>query len=89
MGDDYGETKPKVEGGDDNVLSLKVKDQTGGEVVFKVKRTTKFAKIRDAFCQKKSWVADQVRFVYDGQRLDPNATPEELDMENGDVSSAP
>ena len=45
------ETKPKVEG-DDNVISLKVKDQSGGEVVFKVKRSTKFKQNRRCFLRK-------------------------------------
>lgn len=79
------ETKPKIEAGEDNVISIKVKDQHGGELVFKVKKTTKFSRILDTFCQRKSWAASQVRFVFDGQRVDPNSTPEEHDMQSGDV----
>ncbi len=85
----FNETKPKVEGGEDaapGVISLKVKDQTGGEVVFRVKATTKFSKIMEAFCQKKSWASNQVRFLFDGQRVNADQTPEDLEMENGDVS---
>jgi small ubiquitin-related modifier len=90
MAEDTGETKPKVEAGaEDGIISVRVKDQTGGEVVFKVKKTTKFSRILDAFCQKKAWDATQVRFVFDGQRLNRDATPEELDMESGDVSPQP
>ena len=82
-----GETKPKVEGGaSEAVISLKVKDSNGGEVVFKVKRTTKFEKIMQAFCQKKAWDISQVRFVFDGQRVQKTQTPADLDMEDGDVS---
>ena len=79
------ETKPKVEG-DDNVISLKVKDQSGGEVVFKVKRHTKIGKIQDAFCQKKAWDPAQVRFIFDGARINKDDTPEDLGIESGDVS---
>lgn len=82
------ETKPKVEGGDDNVISIKVKDQSGGEVVFKVKKHTKFTKIQEAFCSKKAWDPAQVRFVFDGERLMGDQTPEEVGMESGDVSGA-
>ncbi len=32
LGEDTAETKPKIEGGGDEVLSIKVKDQQGGEV---------------------------------------------------------
>jgi Ubiquitin-2 like Rad60 SUMO-like len=120
-GEDTAETKPKLEGGDDGILSIKVKDQQGGEVrkdsppcvlhtcacssqlqangahstlphalqvVFKVKKTTKFNKILSAFCQKKAVDQAQVRFIFDGQRVRPEATPEELGMENDDVSTS-
>ena len=87
MSDEAGETKPKVEGGDAGVISIKVKDQSGGEVVFRVKRTTKFSKIRDAFCQKKAWDSGQVRFIFDGQRVNADDTPESLELEDHDVSA--
>ena len=79
------ETKPKIEGTDDSVISIKVKDQHGGEVVFKVKKTTKFQKIMDAFCQKKAWDAGAVRFVFDGERILSDQTPDDIGMEDGDV----
>ena len=82
------ETKPKVEGGSDAVISVKVKDQSGGEVVFKIKPTTKFGRVLDAYCQKKAWDSGQVRFVFDGSRVRPEQTPEEIGLEDGDVSKA-
>lgn len=53
--------------------------------MFKVKKTTKFEKILAAFCSKKAVDASQVRFVYDGTRVNPSMTPEDLDMEDGDT----
>jgi len=48
------DVKPKEEGGDgDGTLSIKVRDQHGGEVVFKVKRTTKMRRVLQAFCDRK------------------------------------
>lgn len=86
-GEGSAETKPKVEAGvDDGSISITVKDQAGGAVVFKVKRTTKFSKIVDAFCHKKGWDPTQVRFVFDGNRLDRDSTPAEAEMEDKDVS---
>ncbi|KFM24032.1 Small ubiquitin-related modifier 1 [Auxenochlorella protothecoides] len=76
----------KPEGASDpNVLSIKVKDQLGGEVVFKVKKSTKFEKILNAFCQKKAVAISEVRFVFDGTRINPSMTPEDMEMEDGDT----
>lgn len=50
-----------------------------------MKKTTKFEKILAAFCSKKAVDASQVRFVYDGTRVNPSMTPEDLDMEDGDT----
>ncbi|KAK2078376.1 hypothetical protein QBZ16_003216 [Prototheca wickerhamii] len=80
--------KAESSGVDPNVLSIKVKDQLGGEVVFKVKKTTKFEKILNAFCQKKAVDISQVRFVFDGTRINPSMTPEDMDMEDGDTVDA-
>lgn len=55
------------------------------QVVFKVKKTTKFEKILNAFCQKKAVDISQVRFVFDGTRINPSMTPEDMDMEDGDT----
>ena len=79
------ETTPKVEG-DDNVISLKVKDQSGGEIVFKVKRNTKFGKIHAAYCAKKAMEQEYVRLTFEGERLQPEQTPVDFEMEDGDVS---
>lgn len=57
------------------------------QVVFKVKKTTKFEKILNAFCQKKAVDISQVRFVFDGTRINPSMTPEDMDMEDGDTVS--
>ncbi|KAL4440710.1 hypothetical protein ABPG77_000419 [Micractinium sp. CCAP 211/92] len=89
--EDSGENqlvKPKVEGEQAEPMSIKVKDQSGGEVVFRVKPHTKFEKIINAFCQKKSVDPGQVRFVYDGNRLNPTSTPADVEMEEGDTIDA-
>jgi small ubiquitin-related modifier len=57
-------------------------------VHFKVKKNTKFSKIFDAYCNKKSLAKDQLRFLQDGVRINGDTTPEELDMEDGDCIEA-
>mmetsp|Transcript_4029 Transcript_4029/g.18393 ORF Transcript_4029/g.18393 Transcript_4029/m.18393 type:complete len:93 (+) Transcript_4029:94-372(+) len=69
-------------------INLKVKDQDNSEVHFKVRQTTKFEKIFTAFCSRKSLQPGAVRFLFDGQRINPTQTPQELDMEDGDSIDA-
>ncbi|KAG2434201.1 hypothetical protein HXX76_007927 [Chlamydomonas incerta] len=76
------ENKVKTEG---NVINLVVKDQTGNEVHFKVKMKTRLEKVFNAYCNKKGQDPASVRFLFDGQRINPDATPEQLDMQDGDV----
>ena len=87
-GEDVGETKPKLEAGGGEVISIKVKDQASGEVVFKVKNSTKFQKVFEAFCTRKAWDVNHVRFVFDGKRVNGEQTPQDLEMESDDVSAA-
>mmetsp|Transcript_5941 Transcript_5941/g.26295 ORF Transcript_5941/g.26295 Transcript_5941/m.26295 type:complete len:93 (+) Transcript_5941:62-340(+) len=69
-------------------INLKVKDQDNSEVHFKVRQTTKFEKIFTAFCSRKSLQPGAVRFLFDGQRINPTQTPQDLDMEDGDSIDA-
>ena len=38
----------------------------------------------EAYCQRQSLSSQNVRFLFDGERLRENQTPLELSMENGD-----
>ena len=69
-------------------LSLKVKSQDGNEVFFKVKKTTTFSKVMNAYCKKVGADMESVRFLFDGQRLRPEQTPADLDMEDEDEIDA-
>jgi len=57
-------------------------------VHFKVRPSTKFSKVFDAYCQRKALQPNAVRFLMDGERLRPDQTPEEMDMEDGDSIDA-
>ena len=52
---------------------------------FKCKMTTPLQKLMAAFCQKQGVAQNTVRFLFDGERIAPTATPKDLDMEDGDV----
>ncbi|KAL6449499.1 SMT3 Ubiquitin-like protein SMT3 [Candida maltosa Xu316] len=55
------------------------------EVFFKIKRNTKFSKVIDAYCKRQGYSVAQKRFFIDGTRVDAEQTPEDLDLEDGDI----
>ena len=68
----------------EDVITLRVKDQTGDEMFFKVKKTTKMQKIFDAYAQRRGIQTTALRFVLDGERLAPDVTPKMLELEEND-----
>ena len=38
-----------------------------------------------AFCNRNGVAMNSVRFLFDGNRVNPTQTPQDLDMEDGDV----
>ena len=38
----------------------------------------------DAYCQRQGLSSNQCRFIFDGERLKDDDTPDKLEMENGD-----
>ncbi|EGR34351.1 ubiquitin-like protein smt3, putative [Ichthyophthirius multifiliis] len=65
-------------------LNLKVKSQDGEEIFFKIKRTTQFKKLMDAYCQRVQVNLNNVRFLFDGDKILESQTPADLKMENND-----
>jgi hypothetical protein len=59
-------------------FSVKFKDQSGYEVVFKLKRTTKLGKAMDAYSAKAERARDQLRFLFEGVRIMPDDTAEKV-----------
>jgi hypothetical protein len=39
----------------------------------------------NAFCQRKSYSPNQVRFLFEGSRVNGEQTPNDLEMEEGDI----
>lgn len=78
------DTKPK----DEEPINLKVAMQDGNEIFFKCKPTTPLQKLMNAFCQRQGVNTASVRFLFDGTRLLPTQTPQDLGMEDGDAIDA-
>ena len=49
-----------------------------------IKRSNKLEKLMNHFCTKMNLSANQCRFIFDGERLKDDDTPDKLEMENGD-----
>ena len=78
------ETKPAVT--KDEVISVKIKGTDGEVVTFKVKPTTKFKKIMEAYAQRKAISVETMKLIFEGERIQENQTPQDFNMEDGDVS---
>merc|ERR1712046_154054 len=89
MADEETETKPNV-GGEtkENQINLKVVGPANQEVHFRVKKTTALRKLMTAYCERQGQDVAALEFLFDGDRLRPEQTPEELEMEDGDSIDA-
>lgn len=56
-------------------LNIKVTDNNN-EVFFKIKRSTKLEKLMNAFCERQGKNPSSVRFLFEGQRVQPTDTPD-------------
>ncbi|POS80387.1 hypothetical protein DHEL01_v201197 [Diaporthe helianthi] len=65
-------------------LNIKVTDNNN-EVFFKIKKSTKLEKLMGAFCERQGKTVSSVRFLFEGQRVQPNDTPDTLEMQDGDT----
>ncbi|KAL2128033.1 hypothetical protein VTI74DRAFT_6741 [Chaetomium olivicolor] len=65
-------------------LNIKVTDNNN-EVFFKIKRSTKLEKLMTAFCERQGKSLASVRFLFEGQRVQPTDTPDTLEMTDGDT----
>ena len=68
----------------DETLNIMLRDQTGEEAFFKVKKTTKLDKLFNAYSQRKGVNASSLRFLFDGQRVRGDQTAGGIGMEDGD-----
>merc|ERR1712039_489975 len=77
------ETKPSTDH-----INLRVVAQDGNEVYFKIRKTTPMKKLMGAYCERQGVTMDSIRFLFNGQRIQPEQDPSQLDMEDNDVIDA-
>jgi ubiquitin len=78
------ESSQKEEGEGGDVITLRVRDQTGDEMFFKVKKTTKMNKIFDAYAARRGITSNALRFMLDGERITADNTPKMLELEDNE-----
>jgi len=69
-------------------LRLVVKSDSGQDVTFDVRPGVLFSKVFAAYCKRTGTDEKEVRFLFDGQRLRKDQSPESYDMEDEDVIDA-
>ncbi|KAL3784340.1 hypothetical protein ACHAWO_012183 [Cyclotella atomus] len=74
--------------GEAEQLTIRVKDQSGEETFFKVKKHTKMSKIFNAYASRKGVDASSLRFLLDGENVEPDSTPKMLELEDQDQIDA-
>eukprot|EP00168_Porphyra_purpurea_P006582 TRINITY_DN18097_c0_g1_i1.p1 TRINITY_DN18097_c0_g1~~TRINITY_DN18097_c0_g1_i1.p1 ORF type:complete len:108 (+),score=28.98 TRINITY_DN18097_c0_g1_i1:25-324(+) len=74
------DTKPNADH-----INLRVVGQNGSEVYFKIRRNTPLRKLMNAYCERQTLGRDTVRFLVDGERVQDEATPDTLGLEDNDV----
>lgn len=64
---------------------LNVADQEGGLVSFRIKPTTRFEKVFEAYANKRNLCPSITTFCFDGARVSGNFSAAQLGMEDGDI----
>ena len=67
------------------IIHIKVKSQDAEELNFKIKRNTPLKKLMEKYIEKMG-IKDMttVNFLYEGEKIHANSTPERLGMNDGD-----
>lgn len=74
--------------GSSEQVNIKVRDSEGNEVQFRIKKKTQLKKLMDAYCGRMGTSVGTYRFLFDGNRVNDQDTPESLEMEDMDVIDA-
>ncbi|KMO94628.1 small ubiquitin-related modifier [Streptomyces roseus] len=66
-------------------IQVKVRSVDGHEVNFRIRRTTRMEKVMTVYCARIGHPVADVRFLYDGERISWDSTPEDLGMQDDDL----
>ncbi|NXS19305.1 SMO3L protein, partial [Mystacornis crossleyi] len=66
-------------------IKLKVAEQDGAVLQFRIKRHTPMGKLMKAYCCRQGLSVRQIMFLFDGQPIQEADTPAQLEMEDEDT----
>ncbi|XP_077996180.1 NFATC2-interacting protein-like [Glandiceps talaboti] len=70
---------------DPNVVHIKVQGGTKTKKIISIKKTDPMEKLMDEYSKFLDIPRNKIAFVFDGDRISPTETPQDLDMESEDV----
>ncbi|KAL0228106.1 hypothetical protein RCL1_004249 [Eukaryota sp. TZLM3-RCL] len=73
---------------EEEYIRLKVRGQDMKETVFRIKRNTPLRKLMDTFCRRAGHNDQSLRFLVDGERIQPQQTAIDLGLENDQIVEA-
>mgnify|MGYP002825221886 CR=1 FL=1 len=65
-------------------FNIKLVNQSGDPIHFKIKHSTKMSKIMAAYAERMGIQTTSLRFLFDGQRFNADQTAKDLELEDGD-----
>lgn len=71
-----------------NTINIRVVAQDGSEILFRIKKTTPLKKLIESWCTRMGTSMQATRFLYEGQRINAEQTPEDLKMEDKAIVDA-
>uniref|UniRef100_A0A7S0ZKA4 Rad60/SUMO-like domain-containing protein n=1 Tax=Timspurckia oligopyrenoides TaxID=708627 RepID=A0A7S0ZKA4_9RHOD len=89
INDEQGNEVEEIkENDEEKKIGLKVRFEDGSELKFKMDRNERFGKMFGAIGIKKNVDQSKVQLIMDGEILDVNSTPHEMDLESNDLIDA-
>lgn len=73
---------------DTNHIHIRLLSTNGQEVHFKISKTTQFRKLFSVYAERAGINEENIKFLFDGKRIDGEQTPKSLEMEDHDVIDA-
>lgn len=72
----------------ETVLVINVKAQHKANMAFRVKSTTRMTKVMEEYCRRMGFEEAITRFLFHGERVAKQNTPNSLGIEDGDLIEA-
>ena len=72
-------------GDNEDVITLRLRNEIGDETVFKFRRATRMQKIFSAYASKKGLNESSLSFYIEGEVISPQSTADMLNLEDHDV----